>query len=187
MTFRFEPLPVLREVLLVTPRRHRDARGWFVETYKESAFAAAGIRGPFVQDNHSRSGAAGTLRGLHYQAPPKAQGKLVRCTGGAIFDVAVDLRHGSPTFGRWDAVELSAENGCLLWVPPGFAHGLLTLSEGAEVQYKVTTEYDPSAERTVRWNDPAIGVKWPIPGPVLRERDARAPSLEELPQDFVWR
>lgn len=184
MSFRFSPHG-LPGIVLIEETRRGDARGFFAETYKESAFRAAGIPGPFVQDNHSRS-ARGVLRGLHYQIPPRAQGKLVRVVTGEIFDVAVDLRRGSPSFGRWTGVRLSADEGRMLWIPPGFAHGYVVLSETADFTYKVTAEYDASLERGVRWDDPAIGVEWPLAEPVLSERDRSQPPLAEadLPFDF---
>lgn len=184
MSFRFSPHG-LPGIVLIEETRRGDARGFFAETYKESAFRAAGIPGPFVQDNHARS-ARGVLRGLHYQIPPRAQGKLVRVVTGEIFDVAVDLRRGSPSFGRWTGVRLSADEGRMLWIPPGFAHGYVVLSETADFTYKVTAEYDASLERGVRWDDPAIGVEWPLAEPVLSERDRSQPPLAEadLPFDF---
>ena len=152
-----------------------------METYRADAFREAGIAHEFVQDNHSRS-ARGVLRGLHYQEP-NAQGKLVRCTGGAIFDVAVDIRRGSPSFSRWFGVELSDANKLMLWVPPGFAHGFCALEDGSDLVYKCTALYDASADRAVLWNDPEIGIDWPIKEPVLSAKDAAAPRLAdaELP------
>jgi len=166
-------------VLIVEPRVFGDARGFFLETHSRERYAAHGIGPDFVQDNHSRS-ARGVLRGLHFQEP-QAQGKLVQAARGAIFDVAVDVRRGSPHFGRWTGVELSDENHRQLWVPPGFAHGFLTLSETADVLYKCTAFYAPDCERAVRWDDPAIGIDWPDVGrePRLSARDAAAPMLAE--------
>jgi dTDP-4-dehydrorhamnose 3,5-epimerase len=168
----------LSEVLVLTPRFHRDERGFFAESYNKRAFAeAVGSDVEFVQDNHSLS-RKGVLRGLHYQLPPQAQGKLVRVVAGEIFDVAVDIRRGSAAFGRWVGVRLSAENKKQLWVPPGFAHGFLTLSEGAEVLYKASAYYAPSAERSLAWNDPAVGIEWPDEStPLLSAKDAEAPPL----------
>jgi len=169
----------LPEVLIVEPRVFGDARGFFTESWNEQAFnKAVGADVRFVQDNHSRS-ARGVLRGLHYQLNPHTQGKLVRCVSGAVFDVAVDLRKSSPNFGRWQGVELSAENQRQLWVPPGFAHGFLVLTETADFLYKTTDYYAPQAEGCVRWNDPAIGIEWPDVGvaPMLAEKDAKAPML----------
>ncbi|WP_022846474.1 MULTISPECIES: dTDP-4-dehydrorhamnose 3,5-epimerase [unclassified Desulfurobacterium] len=168
------------EVIIVKPRVFGDERGFFLETYKKSDFTKAGINGEFVQDNHSKS-RKGVLRGLHYQAKPKMQGKLVRCIKGRIFDVAVDIREGSPTFGKWVGVELSEENKLMLWIPEGFAHGFLTLSEEAEIVYKVSgSEYSPEHDRSIRWNDPQIGIEWPIDKePLLSEKDRNAPFLQE--------
>jgi dTDP-4-dehydrorhamnose 3,5-epimerase len=170
-------------VLLLEPRVFRDERGFFLESFNANAFAeATGLDVAFVQDNHSRS-TRGVLRGLHYQMEPRAQGKLLRVVQGEIFDVAVDLREGSATFGRWVGTRLSAENHHQLWVPPGFAHGFLVLSEVADVLYKTTDLYAPSHERAIRWNDPSIGISWPsLPGgvpPTLSDRDRIAPSLAD--------
>ncbi len=164
-------------VLLIEPKVFGDERGFFMETYRVDAFRAAGIPDAFVQDNHSRS-ARGVLRGLHYQEP-NAQGKLVRCTRGAIFDVAVDIRRGSPTFGRWFGIELNYANNLMLWIPPGFAHGFCAMENGSDLVYKCTTLYDPAADRAILWNDPAIGIKWPIESPVLSAKDSAAPILAE--------
>lgn len=167
-------------VVLIQPRVFGDARGFFLETYHEARYAAAGIRLPFVQDNWSRS-VRGTLRGLHFQEP-HAQGKLVQVVSGAVFDVAVDVRRGSPTFGRWVGFELSAENKWQLWVPPGFAHGFVVVSDVADFLYKCTALYRPDAERSVAWNDPDIAVRWPIVEPLLSARDAAAPRLRDAPR-----
>lgn len=161
------------EVLILEPKVFGDARGFFFESFNQKAFnEATGLDLNFVQDNHSRS-AKGVLRGLHYQLPPHAQGKLVRVVSGAVFDVAVDIRQGSPTFGRWVGVELSEDNHRQLWIPPGFAHGFLTLSDSAEFLYKTTDYYAPSHERCIAWNDPAIGIQWPDLGmkPLLSIKD----------------
>lgn len=170
----------LREVLLIEPAVFRDGRGDFHESWQEETFArAVGHSVHFVQDNHSRSG-KGTVRGLHYQLPPWEQGKLVRAGRGAIFDVAVDVRRSSPTFGRWVGATLSDDNYLQLWIPPGFAHGYLALTEPADVLYKATALYTPDAAREVRWNDPAIGIDWPIDGdPNLSDRDGSAPLLSD--------
>ncbi len=169
----------LAQLLVLTPRVFRDERGFFTESYNKRAFAeAVGEELDFVQDNHSRS-SRGVLRGLHYQLPPRAQGKLVRVVAGEIFDVAVDLRRTSATFGRWFGLVLSAEKGNQLWVPPGFAHGFLTLSETADVLYKASDYYDPARERSIAWNDPEIGIEWPPESrPLLSAKDAVAPRLE---------
>ena len=167
-------------VLVMTPRVFSDARGWFAETWQDRDFAAAGIDARFVQDSHCHS-RRGVLRGLHYQLR-QPQGKLVRVLGGEIHDVAVDLRRSSPTFGAWTAETLSAENRRMLWLPPGFAHGYLVLSEHADVAYKVTDYYAPEHERALRWNDARLGISWPLPpgtAPMLSERDAAAPGLDD--------
>lgn len=166
-------------VLLLEPKVFGDERGFFMETYHVERFREIGIDAAFVQDNHSRS-ARGVLRGLHFQEP-KAQGKLVRCPRGAIFDVAVDIRRSSPHFGKWFGTELSEENKRMLWVPPGFAHGFCALTEIAELVYKCTELYDPNADRAVAWNDPAIGIEWPISDPQLSAKDAAAPTLANAP------
>lgn len=171
----------LPEVLLLEPKVHGDARGFFLESWNRRAFnAAVGSDVEFLQDNHSRS-TRGVLRGLHFQLAPHAQGKLVRVVQGAVFDVAVDLRRDSPRFGRWIGVEISAENHHQLWIPPGFAHGFLVLSETADFLYKTTEYYAAAAERAVRWNDPEIGIQWPLstPEPTLSGKDLAAPLLRE--------
>jgi dTDP-4-dehydrorhamnose 3,5-epimerase len=168
----------LPEVILVEPTVHRDDRGFFLETYHAAKFADGGITATFVQDNHSKS-VRGTLRGLHAQlASP--QGKLVRAIEGEIFDVAVDVRRGSPTFGRWVGRTLSADNLHQLWVPVGFVHGFCVLSETAQVEYKCTDLYDPSDELGIAWDDPEIGIDWPIGQPRLSAKDAAAPRLSEV-------
>jgi dTDP-4-dehydrorhamnose 3,5-epimerase len=168
----------LPEVVRVEPDVHRDARGFFVETWRADRWGAGGVAGPFVQDNHSRS-RAGTVRGLHAQGR-RPQGKLVRVVRGEIWDVAVDVRRGSPSFGRWVAETLSAENFAQLWIPPGFAHGFAVLSDEAEFVYKCTDYYDPADELRIAWNDPALAIPWPIAEPLLSEPDRRAPRLAEL-------
>ena len=175
------------EVLLLAPKRHGDARGWFSETYNQRALADEGLTEVFVQDNQAFSAARGTLRGLHLQMPPHAIAKLVRVLRGAIFDVAVDVRTGSDTYGRWVGAELSADNGRQLYVPRGFAHGYCTLTADTEVFYKQTGLYAPEAERGVRWSDPAIGIAWPVAADqiIVNDRDRTAPLLENLePCDF---
>jgi dTDP-4-dehydrorhamnose 3,5-epimerase len=168
---------VLPEVILLEPRLFGDERGFFLESYNKRAFRElTGIETEFVQDNHSRS-ARNVLRGLHYQLK-QAQGKLIRVVAGEIFDVAVDLRRSSPHFGRWMGQSLSAQNKCMLWVPPGFAHGFLALSDATEVLYKTTDYYAPEHERCVLWNDPEVGIDWPLEGvPVVSEKDARGVRL----------
>jgi dTDP-4-dehydrorhamnose 3,5-epimerase len=165
------------EVLIVDPQVHRDPRGFFVETYHEERYADAGIRGPFVQDNHSCS-ERGILRGLHLQTE-RPQGKLLRVLTGEIFDVAVDVRVGSPTFARWVGVSLTGEGFRQLWVPPGFAHGFCVVSERAEVEYKCTDLYHPQSELTVMWNDPQIGIEWRVENPQLSAKDQAGVSLDE--------
>ncbi len=178
MPFTFQPLAI-PDLVLVTPRMLSDARGFFMETFRASDFRAAGIATEFVQDNHSLS-AMGVVRGLHFQAPPHAQGKLVRVALGRVWDAAVDLRRGSPTFGRSCGAELSDENHAMLWIPPGFAHGFATLSPTAHLLYKCTAEYDPASDRGVRWNDPALGLRWPVDAPLVSPRDAALPLLKDL-------
>ncbi|HXY39771.1 MAG TPA: dTDP-4-dehydrorhamnose 3,5-epimerase [Vicinamibacteria bacterium] len=174
---RFTPTS-LPEVVLIEPDVFQDARGFFLETWHQRKYAEGGIHGPFVQDNHSHS-ARGTLRGLHAQLR-RPQGKLVRAVEGEMFDVAVDIRRGSPRFGRWFGVCLSGENFRQLWIPPGFAHGFCVLSERVHVEYKCTDFYDREDEMTVAWNDPQIGIEWPITEPVLSAKDASAPALHAL-------
>ena len=166
------------DVLLVEPKVFRDERGFFLEVYHRKKFEEAGLPGEFVQDNHSFS-IHGTLRGLHGQLR-QPQGKLVRALQGEIFDVAVDLRLGSPTFGRWVSAVLSGENLLQLWVPPGLVHGFCVLSESAHVQYKCTALYAPSDEYSILWNDPEIGIEWPVEKPLLSPKDAAAPTLAEF-------
>jgi dTDP-4-dehydrorhamnose 3,5-epimerase len=187
VTFEFKPSIGLSEVIVIKPEALADERGWFLETYRKSEFEKHGIPFEFIQDNHSRSVGKGILRGLHYQKRPAAQGKLVRCVVGEIFDVAVDIRKGSPTYAKWVSTTLSAANREMIWVPPGFAHGVLTLSDVAEITYKMTSEYSPSHDRSVRWNDPSIGVNWPIANPILSKRDAEAPLLKDVDNNFIWR
>lgn len=173
--FETEPVPTVLQ-----PVVHGDERGFFYEAYNERSFQAATGSAPrFVQDNHSRS-ARGVLRGLHYQTEPHPQGKLVRVIAGAIFDVAVDIRRSSPTFGRWAGVELSEANRTQLWVPPGYAHGFVVLTETADVVYKTTDFYDPGCDRSIRFDDPAIGVEWPLDtAPIVSAKDQNAPMLAD--------
>ncbi|MGA7616916.1 MAG: dTDP-4-dehydrorhamnose 3,5-epimerase [Thermoanaerobaculia bacterium] len=166
-------------VLIIESRSFEDERGFFMETWHQTKFAEIGIDARFVQDNHSRS-TRGVLRGLHFQQP-SPQGKLVRAVTGRIFDVAVDIRRGSPSFGRWTGVELSEENRFQLWVPEGFAHGFVVLSDVADVVYKCTAIYDAPADRGIAWNDPGIGIEWPVPRPILSPKDAALPSLKDAP------
>lgn len=171
-------------VVILTPPRFGDARGWFSETWNAARMAELGLGLHFVQDNHSFSAEAGTLRGLHYQRPPHAQDKLVRCTRGAIFDVAVDFRAGSATFGKWVGVDLTAENGRQLLVPKGFLHGFVTRVADTEVQYKCTDVYAPDCDGGVRWDDPDIGIDWGVLAPVLSAKDAVAPLLRDVVSPF---
>lgn len=176
---QFTPLEI-EDVVLITPRVFEDERGFFLESFREDRFVAAGIRAKFVQDNHSAS-SRGVLRGLHYQIQ-QAQGKLLRCTAGEIFDVAVDLRRSSPTFGRWVSAVLSAQNKQMLWVPPGFAHGFYVMSERAELLYKASDYYAPQHERSLLWNDPALGIPWPLVDgqpPILSKKDAEGAPLSQ--------
>ncbi len=184
MPFTFRRLEI-PEVVLIEPKVFQDGRGFFMETYKFSEFAEFGITERFVQDNHSRS-KKGVIRGLHYQNPPRAQGKLVRVVVGEIFDVAVDIRKGSPTYGKWIGERLSSENKRMLYIPPGFAHGFCVLSQEAEVVYKVTEEYAPEHEAGVIWNDPGIGIRWPVENPILSPKDARWPPLKDAVNGFTY-
>lgn len=177
----------LPDVRLVTPRRHGDHRGFFAETYSQRAYVGLGVEATFVQDNHSLSAAVGTVRGLHFQAPPHEQAKLVRCGRGAIFDVAADIRRGSPTYGRWAGYTLSAENGAQLYIPVGFAHGFATLEPDSEIVYKCSDYYAPETEGALRWDDPDIGIAWPLSTPpVLSEKDAAAPLLAGFNSPFTF-
>ena len=173
------------EVILVTPKAFKDDRGFFLESYKKSEFKLNGIDVDFRQDNHSKS-SKGVLRGLHYQLEPHGQGKLIRVVTGKIFDVAVDIREGSPTFGKWVSAELSEENKQMLWIPSGFAHGFLTLEDNTNVLYKATNEYDKDSEGGIIWNDPDIGIKWPVNEPTLSEKDIKNVSLKEAKLNFRY-
>lgn len=174
----------LPDILILTPDRFGDERGWFSETFNAARLQAKGIEMPWVQDNHSMSAKAGTLRGLHYQRPPHAQDKLVRCTRGAILDVAVDFRAGSPGYGKWVGVELTPENHRQLLVPKGFLHGFVTLQPGTEVQYKCSDVYAPDCDGAVRWNDPDLAIDWGVTDPVLSAKDAAAPWLRDVASPF---
>jgi len=173
-------------VVIVDARTFDDDRGRFSESYQASAFAAAGIKEPFLQDNLSWSTRRGTMRGLHYQKPPFAQGKLVRCLHGTIFDVVVDLRRGSPTEGRAASFELDADSGTMVWVPAGLAHGFQTLVDDCLVLYKTTAEYRPGHEAGIRWDDPDIGISWPVRPAILSPRDAALPGLAGSTGVFSW-
>jgi dTDP-4-dehydrorhamnose 3,5-epimerase len=175
---KIEPT-ALPGVLVIAPRIFADERGRFLETYHAERYAAAGLPARFVQDNYSRS-QRGTLRGLHFQEPT-AQGKLVQVLRGSVFDVAVDIRRGSPTFGRWFGLELDGESMTQLWIPPGFAHGFCVTSDEADFVYKCTAPYAPAHERAIRWDDAQLGIRWPVERPLLSPKDAAAPSLAEAP------
>ncbi|MDE2357101.1 MAG: dTDP-4-dehydrorhamnose 3,5-epimerase [Alphaproteobacteria bacterium] len=175
-------------VKLIAPRRFADARGWFTETWSARHFEKLGVTTGFVQDNLSRSIPAGVLRGLHFQAPPHAQAKLVRCARGRVFDVAVDLRRGSPTFGRWVGAELTAENGWMLFIPVGFAHGFLTLEPESELAYKASDVYAPETEGGLAWNDPDLAIPWPLAGaaPLVSDKDAQLGALVGFESPFAY-
>jgi dTDP-4-dehydrorhamnose 3,5-epimerase len=177
----------LPDVVVLEPVRHGDARGFFSESWSAAHMKSAGLDFDFVQDNHSFSSLQGTVRGLHFQAPPQAQDKLVRCGRGTLFDVAVDIRRGSPTYGQWTGVELSFENGLQLLVPAGFAHGFMTLTPDCEIIYKCTDTYAPTLEGAVLWNDPQIGIAWPLAdAAILSDKDAAAAPLSALETPFTY-
>jgi dTDP-4-dehydrorhamnose 3,5-epimerase len=178
MPFSYRSLEI-PGVWVIEARRFRDERGFFEETYQQSDFAAHGIPATFSQDNHSYS-VRGVLRGLHYQKEPKAQGKLVRALVGRIFDVAVDIRRQSPAFCLWIGVELSDDDGRMLYIPPGFAHGFCVLTDEAHVMYKATAEYAPDLDRGIRWDDPEIGIEWPVAQPIVSLKDAQLPLLRDV-------
>lgn len=184
MPFHFKRLSI-PEIILIEPKIFHDERGCFIEVYKYSDFAQFGIEESFVQDNHTKS-KKNVLRGLHYQKNPRAQGKLVRCLRGKIFDVAVDIREGSSTFGQWIGMELSEENNRMLYIPPAFAHGFVVLSDTADVIYKCTKEYSPENDRGIIWNDPDISIKWPVENPVISEKDRKLPLLKDADKNFVF-
>lgn len=183
MPFRFKKLEI-PGLILIEPKVSTDERGFFMETYRFSEFAAAGIRDGFVQENHSRS-VRGILRGLHFQRPPRAQAKLVRVTAGEVFDVAVDIRKGSPACAKWTGLRLSAENRRMLYIPPWCAHGFSVVSAEAEVVYKVTEEYSPECEGGILWSDPSLRIDWPVGEPILSERDRGWPSFERAQEWFA--
>ncbi len=177
----------LTGVKLVKPKRFDDHRGFFAESYNRRVYSRLGIVADFVQENYSMSKLAGTVRGLHFQAPPSAQDKLVRCGRGSIFDVAVDIRTGSSTYGQWVGYELSAENGAQLYIPSGFAHGFVTLEPKSEIIYKCSDYYNFKAEGSIRWNDPKLGIEWPLSdASIIKVKDARAPMLSELNSPFYF-
>lgn len=187
MTFEFRPCRELPDVILIEPKAFSDERGWFAETYRKSEFVTHGISFDFPQDNHSCSTARGILRGLHFQKEPAAQGKLVRCLVDEAFDVAVDIRRGSPTYRKWISTILSANNRHMLWIPTGFAHGIMMLTDTTEVAYKVTSEYSATHDRVIRWSDPTIGIKWPFDNPILSTKDNNAPFLDDVDNTFVYK
>ncbi|MCL4454661.1 MAG: dTDP-4-dehydrorhamnose 3,5-epimerase [Deinococcus sp.] len=184
MPFEFQPLNI-PEIILVSAQSFTDERGYFMETFKRSVFAEHGISAPLVQDNLSSSH-QGVIRGLHFQKPPRAQGKLVMCLRGEIFDVALDIRKGSPHYGKWVSARLSEENKNMLWVPEGFAHGFQVLSKSALVFYKVTDEFSPAHELGIRWNDPEIGIEWPVANPTVSARDAALGPLAQVDSGFIY-
>ncbi|MDD3266035.1 MAG: dTDP-4-dehydrorhamnose 3,5-epimerase [Burkholderiales bacterium] len=176
----------ISDVILIKPKSFGDDRGFFMESYRKSLFHENGIMEEFIQDNHSKS-AKGVLRGLHYQLDPKAQGKLVRCVKGSVFDVAVDIRRGSPTFAKWVGYELSEENKQMLWIPAGFAHGFVTLEDNTEFLYKTTGEYAPDCDRGIKYDDPEIGIKWPkLDALILSEKDKKQPLLKDADINFEY-
>ena len=172
---------------IIELKRYGDHRGYFAETYSRSKYASMGIEAEFVQDNHSLSLDKDTLRGLHFQSPPHAQAKLVRCGQGSLFDVAVDIRRGSLTYGQWVGYELSAKNGLQLYIPVGFAHGFITLEPDSEIIYKCTDYYAPETEGSLRWDDPDLAVEWPLTGhPILSNKDFGAPLFKDFESPFIW-
>ncbi len=179
------PLP---DLLVLTPKRFGDARGFFSESWNRDTFIKNGLEFDFVQDNHSLSAKQGTLRGLHYQTPPHAQDKLVRCGRGRLFDVAVDIRKGSPAYGKWFGIELSFDNGKQLLVPKGFLHGFVSLTPDTEIVYKCTDFYAPECDAAIRWDDPSIGIDWPLDNnqPILSDKDINAPHLADIDSPFVY-
>jgi dTDP-4-dehydrorhamnose 3,5-epimerase len=185
MTFKFIRLGV-QDVISIEPCVFEDERGFFAEIYKLSEFEKMDINYRFVQDNHSMS-KRGVLRGLHYQINPKPQGKLIRVIKGKIFDVSVDIRKGSPYYGKWVGVILSGENRHMLWVPPGFAHGFVALEDNTEVLYKTTQEYAPELDRGIIWNDSDIGIDWPVKEPLISPKDERLPSFKDAENNFMYR
>jgi dTDP-4-dehydrorhamnose 3,5-epimerase len=187
MPFQIEKLGI-PDVLLITPTRFDDDRGFFMETYKRSDFVNAGLPGEFRQDNCSLS-RKGVIRGLHYQMEPAAQGKLLRAVSGSLYEVAVDIRKGSPHFGHWTGALLSADRGSIMWIPPGFAAGLVSLEDGSQLTYKTTAEYSKPHERGILWNDPEIGIRWPggFANPIVSDKDRLHPRLRDAETNFVFR
>ncbi len=186
MAFLFIPQAQIPGLIVIDPKVFADGRGWFMETYKQTDFETVGINAKFVQASHSQFAKAGALRGLHLQLAPFTQGKLVRCMRGKIYDVAVDIRKGSPAYGKHFAVELSEENKRLFWIPEGFAHGVCSLVDNSELEYLMTNEWSPQHERSLLWNDPALGISWPVRNPILSPKDALGVPLEKLDHNFTW-
>lgn len=184
MPFQFQKLEI-PGVILIKPRVFQDGRGYFLETYKQTPFVEAGIEASFIQDNISLS-SRGVLRGLHYQLPPQAQGKMIYVVKGEIYDVVVDIRRGSPTYGKWIGKKLSIDNRQMLYVPEGFAHGFQALREGTQVVYKVTAEYAPDLDRGIAWDDPDLDISWPLQDPILSKKDARLPKLADAENSFKF-
>ena len=184
MPFSFRRLEI-PDVLLITPNIFEDERGFFMETYKLSEFKKLGVEYNFVQENFAKS-KKNVLRGLHYQLEPKSQGKLVRCVRGKVWDVAVDIRKGSPWYGKWVKVELSEENKNILWVPRGFAHGYVSVEEDSEILYLTTEEYAPQFERGILWNDPTLKIDWGVDSPIVSQKDGKLPLLEKTENNFVY-
>ena len=174
-------------VIIIEPDVFSDNRGFFLESYSQGKLADFGITDVFVQDNHSFSQKSGTLRGLHFQRDPHAQAKLIRCTRGSVLDIAVDIRRGSPTYCRWVSVELSADNFRQIYIPAGFAHGYLTLADGAEILYKASDYYSPDCDRSICWNDPSFAINWGIDDPILSDKDRNAPLLIYSDNNYTWR
>lgn len=184
MPFEFKKLEI-PEVILIEPKVFKDERGFFMETFKKSEFIKNGINENFIQENFSHS-KKGILRGLHFQKNPKAQGKLVKVIKGEVFDVAIDVRKDSPTYGKWVGATLSEENNKMLYIPTGFAHGFCVLSEEVDFLYKATEEYSPETESGIVWNDPEINIKWPIENPIINERDAKFPKFKDIDSNFTY-
>lgn len=185
MPFKFQRIEILPDLIVIEPVVFGDNRGFFMEFYNYKDFAEFGIKENFIQDNHSKS-SKNIIRGLHWQTVPMAQSKIIRCTHGEIFDVVVDIRKGSPTFCKWVHINLSEENKKMLYIPKGFAHGFAVLSEEAEIIYKVDSFYSPMHDRGIIWNDPKIGIHWPISNPILSEKDRGLPTLKHAEIDFVY-
>lgn len=185
MSFDFERLEI-PELIVISPKVFGDERGFFMEVYQQEEFRRLGIDVSFVQDNHSKSVPRGVVRGLHFQKNPRAQAKLVRVIAGSVFDVAVDLRKGSPNYGKWVSVTLSAENKKMMYIPQGFAHGFCTLEENTEVMYKTSEEFSLEHDRGVVWNDKDIDIQWPVDNPILSKKDQNWPALSEADNNFIY-